>query len=184
MKLLTLNTHSWQETDQLEKLDILAKAIYGHGFDVIALQEVNQHQDSNPITHTIESNHPILESNFAYLLQQRLAEYGADYQFTWDFVHHSYDVYQEGLSFLTRHPILEKTVFDLNDDYDETFWKHRRAVKVSLDISGKAVDFINCHCGWWDDADSPFQIQIQRISDQSHDRLTFCSVISIMPVMK
>jgi len=46
MKLMTLNTHSWQEEKQLEKLDVVAQAIIEQGRDVVALQEVNQHQNS------------------------------------------------------------------------------------------------------------------------------------------
>ena len=46
MKLMTLNTHSWQEEKQLEKLDVVAQAIIEQGCDVVALQEVNQHQNS------------------------------------------------------------------------------------------------------------------------------------------
>ena len=42
MKLLTLNTHSWLEENQLEKLDILCEAIITEDYDLISLQEVNQ----------------------------------------------------------------------------------------------------------------------------------------------
>lgn len=173
MKLLTLNTHSWQEEDQLEKLAILAKAIIEQSIDVIALQEVNQNQESLPLHLDIISNKTILASNFGYLLQQKLAEYGADYDFTWDFVHTSYDIYQEGLSFLTRNPIQEKTVFDLSENYNEAFWKHRRAVKIGLTINQQNIYFINCHCGWWNDEDSPFQTQIDKIKAECSDELTF-----------
>ncbi len=42
MKLLTLNCHSWQEKDQLEKMKYLAKVIFEENYEVVALQEVNQ----------------------------------------------------------------------------------------------------------------------------------------------
>ena len=45
MKLLTLNCHSWQEKEQLEKINHLAKVIKEQDFDVIALQEVSQHMN-------------------------------------------------------------------------------------------------------------------------------------------
>ena len=99
---MTLNTHSWQEEKQLEKLDMVAQAIIEQGCDVIALQEVNQHQDSSLIDANILSNDTVLTDNYGYLLQKKLAEQGHHYQLTWDFVHQSYEVYQEGLSFLTR----------------------------------------------------------------------------------
>lgn len=42
MKLLTLNCHSWQEENQIEKIQYLAKVIQEEEYDVIALQEVSQ----------------------------------------------------------------------------------------------------------------------------------------------
>lgn len=42
MKLLTLNCHSWQEENQMEKIRTLALAIKEQSYDVIALQEVSQ----------------------------------------------------------------------------------------------------------------------------------------------
>ena len=47
MKLLTLNCHSWQEENQIEKIKYLAKIIKEKQYDVIALQEVSQNIDSN-----------------------------------------------------------------------------------------------------------------------------------------
>ena len=116
MKLMTLNTHSWQEEKQLEKLDVVAKAIIEQGCDVVALQEVNQHQDSPAVDANILTNHTVLSDNYGYLLQKKLMEYGYHYQLTWDFVHQSYDVYHEGLAFLTRLPIIEHEVIDLSDN--------------------------------------------------------------------
>ncbi len=168
MKILTLNTHSWQEDAQLEKIQIVAQAIIEQGFDVIALQEVNQHQDASKIhvktmhNEDIRQKH-LRENNYGYLLQKKLSALGAEYQLTWDFVHQSYEVYEEGLAFLSRHPVLEHEVIDLNEDYDIRFWKHRRAVRIKVSIKGHEFDFFNCHCGWWNDIESPFQEHIDKI---------------------
>lgn len=186
MKLLTLNTHSWQEDEPLAKLDILAKAIIEQDCDVVALQEINQHQTSGylqrdllPTSTTAQAhaynlrNPQIRVGNYAYLLQQKLREYGQRYQLTWDFVHQSYAVYEEGLAFLSRLPILQHEVIDLNDDYDEQNWKHRRAVRIRVHHAGQEIDLFNCHCGWWDDAESPFQQHIDRIASKVTPRLSF-----------
>ncbi|EAR53417.1 Exodeoxyribonuclease III [Photobacterium sp. SKA34] len=172
MKLLTLNTHSWQEQDQLEKLDIVAKAIIEQDCDVIALQEVNQRYDSSIINASTVSNFPVHSDNYAYLLQQRLLVLGHQYYLTWDFVHQSYDVYQEGLAFLSREPVIEHQVIDLNDNYDENHWKHRRAVRITLGYKEQTLDIYNCHCGWWNDVESPFQQHIERIQSCLSDRLS------------
>ncbi|OBU22988.1 endonuclease/exonuclease/phosphatase family protein [Photobacterium aquimaris] len=172
MKLLTLNTHSWQEEDQYQKLDIVAQAIIEQGCDVIALQEVNQHSLSDIISDQILSNHPVRKDNYGYLLQQKLAQLGHHYQLTWDFVHQSYEVYQEGLAFLTRLPIVERRVIDLNDNYDESDWKHRRAVRITVAYQHQHIDFYNCHCGWWNDQESPFEDHLNRITATLSSRLS------------
>ena len=66
MKFLTLNCHSWQEENQLDKIKYLAQVISEKNYDVIALQEVSQSIDSK----TIEGN--IREDNFAVLLKKEL----------------------------------------------------------------------------------------------------------------
>ena len=42
MRFLTLNTHSWCEIHQIDKIRTLAQFIVDQQVDVIALQEVNQ----------------------------------------------------------------------------------------------------------------------------------------------
>ncbi len=173
MKLLTLNTHSWQEENQQQKLQVVAEAIIEQGCDVIALQEVNQHSLSLALDNKILGNKQLHADNYGYLLQQKLAELGHDYQLTWDFVHQSYQVYQEGLAFLTRLPIVAHQVIDLNDDYDETSWKHRRAVKITVAYQQRNIDFYNCHCGWWHDPDSLFSDHLNRIMATVSSQLSF-----------
>ncbi|MGL5249719.1 MAG: endonuclease/exonuclease/phosphatase family protein [Enterovibrio sp.] len=182
MKLLTLNTHSWQEDEPLAKLEILAKAIIEQDCDVVALQEINQHQNSARLQRDLlparapadePQNLQMREDNYAYLLQQKLHEYGQHYQLTWDFVHQSYLVYEEGLAFLSRLPILQHEVLDLNDGYNEQNWKHRRAVRIRVQHAGQALDLFNCHCGWWNDLESPFQQHIDKIASHVTAHLSF-----------
>ena len=51
-KFLTLNTHSWLDEDALTRLKVLGDKIITEGYDVIALQEVNQ------LITEKEANHP------------------------------------------------------------------------------------------------------------------------------
>ena len=66
MKLLTLNCHSWQEDNQIEKIKYLAKIIKEKQYDVIALQEVSQKINSKLLQAMIK------EDNFAQLLIEEL----------------------------------------------------------------------------------------------------------------
>ena len=61
MKLMTLNCHSWQEENQIEKIKYLAKVIVKEKYDVIALQEVSQLKSSNKIKGNIKEDNFIEE---------------------------------------------------------------------------------------------------------------------------
>ena len=66
MKLLTLNCHSWQEENQIEKIEYLAKVINDKDYDVIALQEISQSIDAESIDGYIKEN------NFVLMLKNEL----------------------------------------------------------------------------------------------------------------
>lgn len=98
MKLLTLNCHSWQEDNQIEKIKYLAKIIKEKQYDVIALQEVSQKINSKLLQAMIK------EDNFAQLLIEELNKINeSKYNFIWDYSHIGYDIYEEGLAILTKH---------------------------------------------------------------------------------
>ena len=56
MKLLTLNVHAWLEANQAEKIEILAETIVEKGYDIIALQEVNQLMSAPAISPTLKQD--------------------------------------------------------------------------------------------------------------------------------
>ena len=66
MKLLTLNCHSWQEENQIDKIKYLAKIIIEKDYDVIALQEVSQSVSAESVDSKLKKD------NFALLLQEEL----------------------------------------------------------------------------------------------------------------
>ncbi|MGA9228201.1 MAG: endonuclease/exonuclease/phosphatase family protein [Mesobacillus sp.] len=160
MKLLTLNCHSWQEDNQLEKISILAETIAENGYDVIALQEVSQRIDS-PIAYGT-----IREDNFALVLVKELRKLGVeDYRFTWDFAHLGYEVYEEGLAILTKHKIEEEYSFFISRGHDQNYWKTRKIVGAKIHVDGQPVSFYSCHLGWWHDEEEPFQFQADSLME-------------------
>jgi len=161
MKLLTLNCHSWQEDNQLEKIVTLAETIAENDYDVIALQEVSQRMDS-PIAYGA-----IREDNFALVLVEELRKQGAkDYRFTWDFAHIGYEVYEEGLAILTKHKIEEEYSFFISRGHDQSYWKTRKIVGAKINVDGQPVSFYSCHLGWWHDEEEPFQLQADSLLEQ------------------
>ena len=69
MKLLTLNCHSWQEDNQIEKIKYLARVINEKDYDVIALQEISQSIDAESIDGYIKEN------TFVLMLKNELDKY-------------------------------------------------------------------------------------------------------------
>lgn len=158
MKLLTLNCHSWQEENQLEKIKHLAKTIQEHDYDVIALQEVSQSIDAEHASHNMKRD------NYGLVLLDELAELGVtDYSIVWDFAHIGYDVYEEGLAILTKHPIVKQDSFFISSSMDTTYWKTRKIVSVTVTYEGKNVTCYSCHLGWWNDEEEPFSIQAEQL---------------------
>ncbi|WP_053982417.1 endonuclease/exonuclease/phosphatase family protein [Niameybacter massiliensis] len=169
MKLLTLNCHSWQEEEQAYKLKCLAKQIKEEGYDVIALQEVSQHQNGKIVRDNLK------EGNYLYALLDELKQIGVtDYDYAWAFSHIGYEVYEEGLGILTKHPIYEKEEFFITNGTDTNYWKTRRIIKVTIQYNEELIDFYSCHLGWWNDEEESFKFQVDRLDEEiKNGRLAF-----------
>src|SRR5699024_12827167 len=98
MKLLTLNCHSWQEDDQLEKIKTLAMTIQEKSYDVVALQEVSQLITATTVDHLMR------EDNFAHILLKELHALGSTaYRYVTEFAHIGCDNYEAGVALFTKH---------------------------------------------------------------------------------
>ncbi|MBI6872195.1 endonuclease/exonuclease/phosphatase family protein [Clostridium aciditolerans] len=169
MKLLTLNCHSWMESNQEEKIKIIARTIYEKDYDVIALQEVNQSIKEEKIFENIKKD------NFALVLIKELGKLGCNkYKMLWDFSHIGYETYEEGVSILTKHKIEEEHYFFVSRSRDLSFWKTRKVVGASIRIDKKLIDFYSCHLGWWNDEEEPFKDQVDKLMSRiEKGKLTF-----------
>lgn len=159
MKLLTLNCHSWQEENQLDKINYLAQIIKAEDFDVIALQEVSQHMLGKQFKDNLKSD------NYAVVLNEALQKIGGpNYEMVWDFAHIGFQVYEEGLCILSKHPIVNKESFFVSASEDTLNWKSRKIVNVTVRYKGEEIDIYSCHLGWWDDEEEPFKGQVERLN--------------------
>ena len=145
MKLLTLNCHSWQEDNQIEKIKYLAKIIKEKQYDVIALQEVSQKINSKLLQAMIK------EDNFAQLLIEELNKINE-----------------------SKHKIKDCKSFYVSKSDNKRNYRSRKIISITVNIEGNDVDFYSCHTGWWNDDIEPFKYHadmlIENISD---DRLAF-----------
>lgn len=158
MKLLTLNCHSWQEENQLEKIKYLAEVIKERDYDVIALQEVSQ------LIKEAKEFKNIKKDNFALVLIKELKKIGVNnYSFTWDYSHVGYDIYEEGLCLLTKCNIIEEDSFFISKGEDLNFWKTRKIVKLKVNYKNTPISLYSCHLGWWKDEEEPFKYQVDKL---------------------
>lgn len=165
MKLLTLNCHSWQEENQLDKIKYLAEVINEKRYDVIALQEISQSINSKVIKDNVK------DDNFIVLLKKELDKMSDDnYEFYWDFSHIGYDVYEEGLAIMTKHKFKDNESFFITKGEDRSYWKTRKIVKSSIEIDNKEIDFYSCHLGWWNDEEEPFKYQADKLIDKMDNK--------------
>lgn len=161
MKLLTLNCHAWQEDNQLEKIQELAKDIVEKQYDVIALQEVSQRMEGMAILQNIK------ETNYVYVLLEELKQLGiTNYNFTWDFAHLGFEIFEEGLAILTKHTIVEEYSFVVSKHTDPTQWRTRRIVGAKVNVNGEMMNFYSCHLGWWSDREDSFMGQADALMAQ------------------
>ncbi|SMO32401.1 endonuclease/exonuclease/phosphatase family protein [Melghirimyces algeriensis] len=161
MKLLTLNCHSWQEENQIEKMKVLAETIKANDYDIIALQEVSQ-----PIHETLQFDN-MKKDNFALLLLAELQQLKAPpYHCIWDLSHIAYETYEEGVALLTKHPIQQKHSFFVSKSHEPHQWKTRRIVGADLRYFGETLSVYSCHLGWWDDPEEPFSHQAALLLQQ------------------
>ncbi|MGL5755640.1 MAG: endonuclease/exonuclease/phosphatase family protein [Paraclostridium sp.] len=169
MKLLTLNCHSWQEENQIEKIKYIAKIINEKSYDTIALQEVSQLIDKEIVYNNIKID------NFVLLLKEELGKLGnSDYEFYWDMAHIGYNIYEEGLCLMTKLPIVNKESFYISESEDLNFWKTRKIVKLDALYNNKQISFYSCHLGWWEDEEEPFIQQANKLIQKVQgDKLAF-----------
>jgi maltose 6'-phosphate phosphatase len=169
MKLLTLNCHSWQEQQQLEKLEYVADIIQEKRYDVIALQEVSQS------IHVEIQVAPLKQDNYGLLLIEALKRRNVtEYTLVWDWGHIGYDKYEEGVAILTKLPIVDQKDFFISKDTDRTYWKTRKIVGATVSYKGAPISFYSCHLGWWHDEEEPFVYQADTLlKHATNDHLSF-----------
>lgn len=169
MKLLTLNTHSLQEENYLQKLEQFVQTICQEKPDVVALQEVNQSVNAivaeqkflKRYVHCSNNEIPIRKDNHAAQVAFRLFENGITCSWTWISAKIGYGIYDEGMALLCLNgEIVQTDSFFISECQDYQYWKTRKVLGVQ--ISGCKDWFYTVHMGWWKDEQEPFLAQWKR----------------------
>lgn len=166
MKLLTLNSHSLQEENYLQKLTWFVRGVLELRPDIIAMQEVNQTMTAAPVTPELLMGYvpapghhiPVLEDNHALQTALWLQSAGVPCSWTWLPVKRGYGKYDEGLAlFSLSAPIARTDVIHISrrDDYED--WRTRKVLGIQTE--GCRDWFYTVHMGWWGDQEEPFADQ-------------------------
>lgn len=156
MKVLTLNVHAWMEVDQMKKMDQLIDELVERDYDVIAFQEINQMKldpevQSSGYNEPIRDplNVPIKKSNFAMVIAERLKQRGLHYYWTWTASHIGYDIFDEGLAFLSKKE-MKAYGHTISSSEEYTSISRRNALVIETEIDGKLYTLVNTHMSWWE----------------------------------
>ena len=162
MKILTLNTHSLQEENYLQKLEWFIEGIVKEMPDIIAMQEVNQTAAAELMDlEMLEGQYPIpgcmqiRKDNHAAVVAHRLRQAGIDCYWAWLPIKLGYGKYDEGVAILSlgrKIRCIDKFPISKVNDYQN--WRTRAVLGVQ--VEGLGDWFYTVHMGWWDDASEGF----------------------------
>ncbi|RLD23309.1 MAG: hypothetical protein DRI71_05635, partial [Bacteroidetes bacterium] len=141
---LTINLHTYQEEDQLEKLNMVIDVIGQMDIDFITFQECAQHKSAELIDAIIR------EDNMAHLIVAGLDEkYSTSYKFSWDWAHYGWNVWEEGVSVLSKYPILENEARYVSSSTSKTNIESRKVIYSACQLpDGKQINMYSVHTHW------------------------------------
>jgi len=141
--ILSLNLHTYQETQQNEKFNLITDVIGKMDIDFIAFQECAQHKSAAFTTGIIR------EDNMALILSDRLkAKYNVGYTFVWNWAHYGWTVWEEGVAILSKHPLINS-----EDRYISTYTgtsdiTSRKVIFGSYQTSNGVFNLFSAHTHW------------------------------------
>ncbi len=164
--ILTLNMHTYQETRQNEKFNLITDVIGKMNVDFVAFQECAQNKSAE-ITSGI-----IREDNMAMVVSQRLkTKYNAEYNFVWNWAHYGWTVWEEGVAILSRyHPI------NSEDRYISTYTgtsdiTSRKVIYGSYQTANGVFNIFSAHTHWrLSETDEEQNKQIRKIKSMAVEK--------------
>lgn len=102
LTILTINLHTYQETEQNQKLYLVADVIGKLDVDFVAFQECAQNRNA-PI-----SSGALRNDNMAIKITEIInKKYKQKYNMVWDWAHYGWQIYEEGVCVISKHELLE-----------------------------------------------------------------------------
>ena len=141
--ILTVNLHTYQETRQNEKLNMITDVIGKMDVDFIAFQECAQNKNAL-ITGGI-----IREDNMALVISDRIREkYHVNYDFVWSWSHYGWNVWEEGVAVLSRHPVIQSAERYISSSTGTVSITSRKVIYASCQAPGGLFNIFSAHTHW------------------------------------
>jgi maltose 6'-phosphate phosphatase len=141
--VLTLNLHTYQESRQNEKLNMITDLIGKMDVDFICFQECGQSR------YAAFSSGIIREDNMALLLSARIrSEYQSDYGFVWGWAHYGWNVYEEGVAVMTKYPILHSADRYISTNTSTGSITSRKVIWAACQAASGLFHIFSAHTHW------------------------------------
>ena len=141
--ILTLNLHTYQEARQNEKLNMIADVIGKMDVDFVCFQECAQNR------HAAISSGIIRKDNMALLISNRIMEkYQAGYHFVWNWSHYGWDVWEEGVAVMSRHPVIQSEERYISSSTGTGSILSRKVIYASCQSPGVLFNVFSAHTHW------------------------------------
>ena len=142
LKVLTLNLHCYQEADQDEKFNEIARAISDNDIGIICLQEVGEEFDKGQGK---------WRTNAAKIIRNRLRDRGRYYHLYKDWSHIGFDRYYEGSAILSKYRFLKRKACYVSSGRDIKSIHSRKVVMAQVTVPYIGlVNVFSVHLSWWE----------------------------------
>ena len=147
--ILTLNLHTYQESNQYEKFNTIVELIAKMDVDFITFQECAQHRSSTIV------NGIIRKDNMALIITDKLKEkFDKEYSYVWDWAHYGWNVWEEGVAVLSKHPLVESDSRYISTNVSTSNITSRKTIYASYQMQSKSgvqigkINFFSVHNHW------------------------------------
>jgi maltose 6'-phosphate phosphatase len=141
--ILTINLHTYQETMQNEKFNLLTDVIGLMDIDFIAFQECAQNKSAAIVDGIVR------EDNMALEITSRLKEkYGIEYNYVWNWAHYGWDVWEEGVSIVSKHPRIDSEDRYVSTSTSTNTITSRKVIFGAYQIPEGNFHFFSAHTHW------------------------------------
>jgi len=141
--ILTVNLHTYQETQQNEKFNLITDVIGKMNIDFIAFQECAQYK------YAAINQGIIREGNMAQVISDRIWEkYHVRYNFAWNWAHYGWDIWEEGVAVMTRFPVVMSEDRYISTNTSPGSITSRKVIYASCQAPAGLFNIFSAHTHW------------------------------------